>query len=124
MWLRVTGAVVVAALVAIGIGAVIVFGGAPDPIPEQVDAIVALAGTDERARTALELFEDGVADTLLVSVPYPADDADAKSATARRICADPPSGVRCVTPVPPTTRGEVAECGRWPQRRDGTRWPS
>ena len=100
-------AVVAFAVLAYAAGAVWVFGAQPDPLPEDADVILALAGNDHRALTGMELLDEGAAPELVIS--FVARDAeDPKQATAADICASPPRGVRCMDPDPDTTRGEAA----------------
>lgn len=103
-------AVVVAVLLmvlAYAAGAVWVFGASPDPVPNDADVILALAGNDHRAVTGMALLEQGAAPELVIT--FVADDAqNPKQASAAGICADPPRGVRCMDPDPDTTRGEAA----------------
>ncbi|MGI9017930.1 MAG: YdcF family protein [Euzebya sp.] len=118
-WL-VVRVVMVISLIGFGAGTVVVFGGDSDPVPQHADAIVALGGTDQRERTALALFERGVADRLVISAPRVDDGADDRTVTARRICADPPTGVVCFVPDPSTTRGEVQFVRRMTEDEGGT----
>ena len=72
--------------------------------PRPADAIVVLAGTDEAARLhkGLELYDAGVAPLVVVSFPF-APDCPIR-------LADAP--VRCMRPVPSTTRGEARALSR------------
>ncbi|MCZ8379281.1 YdcF family protein [Mycobacterium sp. CPCC 205372] len=77
---------------------------AEDPL-RQVDAIVVLGGEhDGREKYALSLAEGGLADTVVLSNPYPKDDATMSTA-----CRDDRLRIEviCVRPDPPTTRGEA-----------------
>lgn len=74
-----------------------------DPL-NSADAIVVLGGEhDGREAYGLQLAEQGYADTVLLSNPYPSWDKTMKVACAPR------SDIRviCRPPVPSTTRGEA-----------------
>lgn len=72
--------------------------------PEDVDAIIMLGGGGDRLGRALELIEDDVAPTLVVSSPLrPA----LPYQPLGRFCEDPHDfEVICFDPQPETTRGE------------------
>lgn len=94
-------------LLAYLIGAIVVFS-APDPVPpEDADVIVALGGTNDRAKVAWELWRDGVADQLVISRVVQPNSIDPNSVASRIYCADPPEHLRCFDPDPNTTRGEA-----------------
>lgn len=101
----VTLAVVVALLLVIGVSGYFLFTNAPaDPL-QKADAIVVLGGEhDGREDYGIALARDGWAPTVVLSNPYPADDAIMK-----RVCAPQGGGVEvlCERPDPVTTRGEA-----------------
>lgn len=78
--------------------------------PRHADAIVVLGppGADGRTETALKLIDEGVAATLVVSVP------SGTPGPATRLCTTPRRGVTvtCFRPDPPTTRGEAEQIRR------------
>jgi len=73
-----------------------------DPLPPSADAIVVLAGSDNRLPAAEALFDGGLAPTLVVS-------ADRSGHDSRRaaLCRKPPKGVVCFHAGPSTTEGEA-----------------
>ena len=73
--------------------------------PGRADAVVVLGGDEETGwRAGRALVDDGVADELVVSVPY----------GRPQECTTPPTGVTvtCFVPDPSTTRGEAQMIGR------------
>jgi uncharacterized SAM-binding protein YcdF (DUF218 family) len=103
--LLIAGAVVVALLLLIGISGYFVFTNASADALHRADAIVVLAGEhDGREDYAIGLARDGWAPTVVLSNPYPADDA-----VMQRVCAARGGGVEvlCEHPSPVTTRGEA-----------------
>lgn len=74
-----------------------------DPL-KRADAIVVLGGEhDGREAFGLKLAEQGYADTVLLSNPYPAWDKVMRSSCAPRRDIQ----VICLPPMPSTTRGEA-----------------
>lgn len=90
-----------------------------DPLSTS-DAIVVFAGEDDRFTLARELAEDGVAPTLVLSIP-----TETRLDWLEQWCERPPEGIEvmCVTPEVANTRGEArlfAELARskgWQQLR-------
>jgi uncharacterized SAM-binding protein YcdF (DUF218 family) len=112
-WRRILVAIVGVAVVAWVVATVrLVFVPAEDD-PGRADAVVVLSGSKhERLDRGLELVEDGVAPTLVIS-----GGLDPRQPAANRLCQDGGDGfdVVCFTPEPDSTRGEarqVAELAR------------
>jgi uncharacterized SAM-binding protein YcdF (DUF218 family) len=89
----------------IGISGFTVFTNARvDPL-QSADAVVVLGGEhDGREDYGVSLARDGWAPAVVISNPYPADDA-----VMRRVCAQSGGGIEviCLKPFPLTTRGEA-----------------
>jgi uncharacterized SAM-binding protein YcdF (DUF218 family) len=73
-----------------------------DPLPPKADAIVVLAGSENRLPAAEALFDGGLAPTLVVSADRSGHD-DQRAA----LCRKPPRGVVCVHAGPASTEGEA-----------------
>jgi uncharacterized SAM-binding protein YcdF (DUF218 family) len=84
-----------------------------DPLPPKADAIVVLAGSENRLPAAQALFGGGLAPTLVVS-------ADRSSHDSRRakLCRNPPQGVVCIHAGPSTTEGEAQAVRELVDRND------
>ncbi len=86
-----------------------------DDEPSRADAIVVLAGgKKQRLGKALELVENGVSDTLVIS-----DGRDPGWPEANRLCTGARSDldVVCFRPRPYSTRGEAQAVARFAQQR-------
>lgn len=98
-------AIVVALPILLGISGFFLFTRADmDPL-RPADAIVVLGGEhDGREAYGLQLARQGVADTVVLSDPYPSQDAVMAEA-----CATGTRAIRviCIPPDPSTTRGEA-----------------
>ena len=80
-----------------------------DEEPRRVDAVVVLAGGDERLPAALELVEAGVAPVLVLDPDQPSWEA---------LCGrNEPYEVVCYRPEPFSTRGEAQGVGRIARER-------
>lgn len=113
---RVAGVVLVLVLAAAALGYPVYVRPQVDQ-PRQADAILVLGGTASAARylTGLELAEQGLAPTLVLSNPYrPADPV------LDGLCAQQQQGVRvvCFAPEPRTTLGEGRELRRLAAEND------
>jgi uncharacterized SAM-binding protein YcdF (DUF218 family) len=104
-------AVVLGAAYAVGIP--LFLGRDDDPLPPKADAIVVLAGSDQRLPVGQALFGGGLAPTLVVS-------ADRSGRDPRRatLCRKPPKGVVCVHAGPSTTEGEAQAVGELADRNN------
>ncbi|MGI9017932.1 MAG: YdcF family protein [Euzebya sp.] len=109
-WLVLTSGSLLAGVIGIAVPVWAVVGATPAPLPDHADAIVALAGEESRAALAVALFDDGLADRLILS--HPSDGGAAASDLVARTCETPPPGVQCVDPDPATTRGEAEAVAR------------
>ncbi|GAB3278841.1 YdcF family protein [Kineosporia babensis] len=78
---------------------------------DRIDAVLALGGRTETAYYAVGLAEQGIAPVVLVSNPYPQDEA---FQGIHDLCASRPTTYEliCFDPDPRTTRGEARELGR------------
>jgi len=77
------------------------------------DAVIVLAGQEERLPVALEIFERGVAPTLVIS-----DGLDPRWTAANRLCRfGDPRRIVCVRPDPYSTRGEARFVARLARER-------
>lgn len=100
------GAVVALVLVVVA-GLPVYVLPATDPVPERADAVLVLGPpTRERTELGRDLVEEGVADTLLISVW--ASELDAPPESSDVVACDEP-GIRviCFTADPGTTQGEA-----------------
>jgi uncharacterized SAM-binding protein YcdF (DUF218 family) len=96
-------ALTVAAVVLAGLTYAL-FVSPPTDDPGTADAVVVFAGGDgERQEEGLRLVREGVAPVLVIS------DGGLPASRKARVCRERPPGLRlvCVTPDPPTTRGEA-----------------
>ena len=73
-----------------------------DPLPPKADAIVVLAGSENRLPAAEALFDGGLAPTLVVSADRCGHDHQRAA-----LCRKPPRGVVCVHAGPASTEGEA-----------------
>jgi len=73
-----------------------------DPLPPKADAIVVLAGSENRLPAAEALFDGGLAPTLVVSADRSGHDHQRAA-----LCRKPPRGVVCVHAGPASTEGEA-----------------
>ncbi|HEY8103888.1 MAG TPA: YdcF family protein [Gaiellaceae bacterium] len=78
------------------------------------DAVMVLAGQDNRLPVAVELVRQGVAPVLVIS-----DGLDRSWPEANRLCREgDPERVICIRPEPYTTRGEARLAGRLARERN------
>ena len=84
-----------------------------DPLPPSADAIVVLAGSDNRLPAAQALFDGGLAPTLVVSA-----DRSGHDEQRAKLCRNPPKGVICVHAGPISTQGEAQAVKELVDRRD------
>lgn len=78
-----------------------------DDRPGRAEAIVVLAGSHTRLPVGVRLMEDGLAPTLVVSLPAK------RNALYRRVCGGRPRfRTICFVADPSSTRGEAEEIGR------------
>ncbi|WP_165759615.1 YdcF family protein [Rathayibacter oskolensis] len=98
---------VVALVVVVGAGLPVYVFPAVDEVPAHVDAVLVL-GPATRARTDLarELVDEGVADTLLISV-WASELAAPPESSDVVACDEPGRDVICFTADPGTTQGEA-----------------
>ena len=103
--IAVVALVALVALVAVGVPVYVL--PATDDVPAHVDAVLVL-GPATRTRTELgrSLVEEGVADTLLISVWQSELEAGPEESDVVA-CDEPDMVVVCFTAVPGTTRGEA-----------------
>ncbi|MDF0530673.1 YdcF family protein [Tsukamurella sp. 8F] len=105
---RLTGALIailVAALLVIGVGGYVAFGGDNQDALRRADAIVVLGGDhDGREQYGIDLARAGYARHVLISDPYTSDDPVMPGVCGQ---GDAEITVECVPPVPATTRGEA-----------------
>lgn len=99
-------ALVLAALVAVGVALPLVVLPETRPVPGATDAVVLLAGGDgERFAAAERVMPRGDAELLVVSDGRQADWPGGRSRCGRTAAAG--YRIRCFEPVPATTRGEA-----------------
>ncbi|GLY14538.1 YdcF family protein [Kineosporia rhizophila] len=113
-WIRRTAiaSVVFALVVGVGGGRLYSFPRTDVLKPgDQVDAVLALGGRTETAYYAISMAEQGITPVVLVSNPYPQDEA---FQGIHDLCATRPTTYEliCFDPDPRTTRGEAQELGR------------
>jgi uncharacterized SAM-binding protein YcdF (DUF218 family) len=84
-----------------------------DPLPPSADAIVVLAGSDNRLPAAEALFDGGLAPTLVVSADRSGHDSQRAA-----LCRKPPKGVVCIHAGPSTTEGEAQAVGQLVDQRN------
>jgi hypothetical protein len=84
-----------------------------DPLPPSADAIVVLAGSDNRLPAAQALFDGGLAPTLVVSA-----DRSGHDKQRAKLCRNPPKGVICVHAGPFSTQGEAQAVKELVDRRN------
>ena len=84
-----------------------------DPLPPSADAIVVLAGSENRLPAAEALFDGGLAPTLVVSADRSGHDAQRAA-----LCRKPPKGVVCIHAGPSTTEGEAQAVGQLVDQRN------
>jgi uncharacterized SAM-binding protein YcdF (DUF218 family) len=102
-----------------GVAGYIIFGRAADSVVSHVDAVVVLGGEhDGRENYGVTLATEGLASTVLLSDPYPADDP-----LMSQICLSDHGRVEviCRRPDPENTRGEALMTRRLAVER---RWRS
>lgn len=108
LWARAfaaTGLVLAMVFAIVGVSGWLVFTEAHEDPVRFVDAVVVLGGEhDGREEYGLELVGGGVAPVLLLSDPYPENDA-----VMRRVCGTELAAVEIICSRPPelTTRGEA-----------------
>ena len=73
-----------------------------DPLPPSADAIVVLAGSENRLPAGQALFDGGLAPNLIVSA-----DRSGHDTQRDKLCKHPPAGVTCVHAGPFSTEGEA-----------------
>jgi uncharacterized SAM-binding protein YcdF (DUF218 family) len=84
-----------------------------DPLPPKADAIVVLAGSDNRLPAAEALFDGGLAPTLVVSADRSGHDSQRAA-----LCQKPPKGVVCIHAGPFSTEGEAQAVRQLVDQRD------
>ena len=84
-----------------------------DPLPPSADAIVVLAGSENRLPAAQALFGGGLAPTLVVSA-----DRSGHDSRRAKLCRNPPKGVVCVHAGPSTMEGEAQAVRQLVDRND------
>ena len=84
-----------------------------DPLPPSADAIVVLAGSDNRLPAAQALFDGGLAPTLVVSA-----DRSGHDKQRAKLCRNPPKGVICIHAGPFSTQGEAQAVKELVDQRD------
>ena len=84
-----------------------------DPLPPKADAIVVLAGSENRLPAAEALFDGGLAPTLVVSADRSGHDSQRAA-----LCKKPPKGIVCVHAAPFSTEGEAAAVRELVNRQD------
>lgn len=104
-------------LVALLVGAYVVgvplfLGQSDDPLPQDADAVVALAGSDQILREAQTLVGGGIAPTLVVSA-----DRNARNKRRVNLCRAKQADVVCVYAGPLTTSNEEQAVTRLAERR-------
>ena len=82
-------------------------------LPPKADAIVVLAGSENRLPAAEALFDGGLAPTLVVSADRSGHDSQRAA-----LCKKPPKGVVCVHASPFSTEGEAAAVRELVDRQD------
>lgn len=104
-------------LAANGASGTVLFAHAQADLLRQADAIVVLGGEhDGREAYGLKLAEQGYADTVLLSDPYPRTDE-----VMTKACRSQPSvEVVCRAPEPSTTRGEAIMAREFAEDRGWT----
>ncbi|MWV48997.1 YdcF family protein [Rathayibacter sp. VKM Ac-2803] len=104
---RIAVVALIAIVVLVAVGVPVYVFPATDAVPARADAVLVL-GPPTRARTDLgrELVEEGVADTLLISV-WASELAAAPDESDVVACDEPDMTVICFTAEPGTTQGEA-----------------
>ena len=101
------------ALAALAVTSVPLFILYDDDRVAKADAVLALAGENQRLPIALELVERGVAPVLVIS-----DGLDPRWTQANRLCRfGDPARIVCLRPEPYSTRGEARLAGRLARER-------
>lgn len=101
------------ALAALAVTSVPLFILYDDDRVAKADAVLVLAGENQRLPIALELVERGVAPVLVIS-----DGLDPRWTQANRLCRfGDPARIVCLRPEPYSTRGEARLAGRLARER-------
>jgi uncharacterized SAM-binding protein YcdF (DUF218 family) len=98
---------------AYAVGLPVFMGRDDDPLPKSADAVVVLAGSDERLNAAEALVGGGIAPTLVISA-----DKGRKNARRDRLCRLEEPAVICVDPGPFGTANEEQAIARLAAERN------